>query len=159
MAEANNKDPLVFEPPKRLSPEERAKRYEELSRRSTLSAIYARHRDPNLYVRWARDDKWDVPGHLHLGFEYAKDNPKAKRENRRIDTVVPISDDGCYRTGDVVLMEIERDAYEFYCNQNVLRARLMIDQGQQEFRNEARKRNVPTFTRDKQGHPVFDKND
>ena len=156
---AEPKDPLVFEPPVRLSPEERAKRYEHLARRSQLSAIYARHRDPNLYVRWSRDDKFDIATHRHLGFEFARDNPKAKPENRRIDTVVPISDDGFYRTGDVILMEIERDAYEYYCNQNVVRARAQIEQGKEEFRNEARKRRVPTFTRDQGGHPVFDKND
>lgn len=149
----------TFTPPLRLSPEERARRYEELSRKTMLSAIYARHRDPNLYVRWARDDKFDIATHRHLGFDFARDNPKTKLENRRIDTVVPISDDGFYRTGDVILMEIDRDTYDFYCNKNVERSRDQMEQGPREFRNEARKRRVPTFTRDKGGHPVFDQND
>jgi hypothetical protein len=142
----------------RLTPEERARHYEELQRRTMLSAIYARHRDPNLYVRWVRDDKFDVATHRHLGFDFARDNPKVKPDNRRIDTVVPISEDGFYRTGDVILMEINRDDYEYYCNQNVERSRKMIDSGKDEFRNEARKRKVPTFTRDEGGHPQFDRN-
>ncbi len=138
----------------RLSPEERARRYDELRRKSELSPIYARHRDPDMYVRWARDDKRDIATHKHLGFTFAKDNPKTPEEKRTIDTVVDISEDGMYRMGDVILMQIDRDAYEFYNAENVRRSREMVNTGKKVFREEAAKMRVPTFERDEFGNRV-----
>ena len=135
--------------------EERHRRYAELTRRASLSPIYARHRDPAMYVRWVRDDKYDIATHKHMLFEFAKDSPKTPEPQRRINTVVPVSDDGLYRTGDVILMEIKRDDYEFYLNENVKRSKLMVNSGKDSFKNDAKRLKVPTFDRDSGGHPQF----
>jgi hypothetical protein len=137
-----------------LTDEERQRRYETLRRKSSLSAIHAEHRNPGLKVRWVRDDKFDVAFHKHMGFEFCKDNPKTPEAQRQIDTVVAISDDGMYRTGDVILMQINRDDYEFYQRENVRRSREMVDAGKKTFRSEAQKMDVPTFERDKAGNIV-----
>jgi hypothetical protein len=133
--------------PTPLTPEERARRYEELRRKQSSSRIYARHRNPNMYVRWARDDSNDIALHKHLGFVFAKDNPKGPEDKRRIDTVVQLGEDGMYRIGDVILMEIPRDDYEFYCNENAQRSRELVDAGKRSFRDEAEKLGVETFER------------
>jgi|SRR5215831_1153054 len=131
-----------------ITPEERAKRYEELRRRSMLSAIFAQHRNPDMVVRWVRDDNHDIARHKHLGFVFAKDNPKVPEDKRLIDTVVGISDDGFYRTGDVILMQIDREAYDFYLAENVRRSREMMTSGKSNFKDSARRQHVPTFDRE-----------
>lgn len=141
----------VFTP---MTDDERRKRYDELRRRSSLSRIFARHRNPDMYVKWARDDRHDIALHKHLGFELVKDNPRLAEAKRMIDTVVPISEDGFYRTGDVILVQIPRLDYEFYCQMNVEESRRMVNAGKEGFKADAAKLGIPVFERDKAGHII-----
>jgi hypothetical protein len=136
-----------------LTPEERAARYEELRRRSVTSRIFARAKDPGIAVRWVRRDtnNHDVSLHEYLGFKIAKDNPKRPKEQRRFETAVPLGDDGIYVCGDVILMEISREDYEFYLSEGVARSRAQMDSGKAAFHEEAHKAKVPTFERDQNG--------
>jgi hypothetical protein len=134
-----------------MTDEERRARYEFLQRRSMMSSIYAVHRNSDWVVRWVRDDKFDVPRHRHLGFEFAKDEPKAAESQRQVDTVVPLSEDGFYRTGDVILMMIPRIDYNFYMAENARQSKAMINAGKDGFKHEAAKHDFPTFERDKRG--------
>ena len=139
---------------KPMTDDERRRRYEELRRRSSLSRIYARHRNPDMYVKWARDDRYDRALHKHLGFEIVHEDPKKPEARRLIDTVVPISDDGFYRTGDVILVQIPRIDYEFYCQMNVEESRRMVNAGKEGFKSDAAKLGIPVFERDKAGHII-----
>jgi hypothetical protein len=132
-----------------MTSEERSRRYERMRRRSQESAIFARPRDPNVYVRWVRDDKHDVSRHRHMGFRIVKENPKLAEDKRRIDTVVELGEDGTYRTGDVVLMEIAKDDYDYLLQEAVQRSRDQVDVGKETFRSEAEKLEVPTFERER----------
>jgi hypothetical protein len=134
---------------KPLTDEERRARYEFLRRRSMLSPIYAIHRNPDWVVRWVFNGKIqsEITTHLHLGFEFATDDPTVEASERQIDTVVPISDDGFYRTGDVILMQIPKIDYDFYLSENVRQSRLMVDQGKEGFKEEAKRIKLPTGKR------------
>ena|SRR5215831_13665414 len=145
-----------FQEPRTLTPEERVARYEELRRRSAMSRIFAEARNPAIAVRWVRkDDPNDLALHEWWGFIIAKEpNPKAPKEKRRFNTAIPPREDGTYVCGDVILMEIAKDDYDFYLNQNRAMANSMIDNGQKAFRDEAEKLEVATFMRDKTGRHV-----
>lgn len=138
-----------------MTDEERRRRYDELRKRSALSRIYARHRDPDMYVRWARDDKHDIALHKHLGFEMVREpNPKAPESRRIVETVVPMSEDGMYRTGDVILMQIPRVDYEFYAEENAKESRRMLNAGKEGFKHNAKLHGIPVFERDSSGNIV-----
>ena len=141
-------------PPVPLTPEERERRYEELRQRSANSRIYVEPRDPNIAVRWVRNDPHDISLHEWMGFKFAKDNPKLPKEQRRFQTTVQLREDGTYILGDVILMEIARDDYEFYINEGIQRSRDLVHAGKRAFRTEAAKLDVPTFERDKAGNIV-----
>ena len=51
-------------------------------------------------------------------------------------------------------MEIAKDDYDYYLNQNRALANEMIPQGQRAFRDEAAKLEVTTFTRDRSGAKI-----
>jgi len=156
VTEAKPQPPPELEEPRLLTPEERAARYEELRKRSAISRIYAKARNPAIEVRWVRkDDLNDIALHEYWGFKIAREpNPKAPKEKRRFDTAVPPRDDGTYVCGDVILMEIAKDDYDFYLNQNRAIANSMISDGQRAFRDEAEKLDVATYVRDKSGRRV-----
>ena len=145
-----------FQEPRILTPEERALRYEELRRRQLNSRIFAEARNPAIAVRWVRkDDPNDIALHEWWGFIIAKEpNPKAPKDKRRFHTAIPPREDGTYICGDVILMEIAKDDYDFYLNQNRATANEMIPQGQRAFREEAAKLDVVTYARDKSGTKI-----
>ncbi len=139
--------------PKKLSAKERAARHEELRRRSSQSAIFAECKNPDIAVRWVRkDDPNDISLHEWMGFQIAKEpDPKAERAKRRFNTSVSPREDGTYVLGDVILMEIQKDDYDFFVNEGIERSRQQVDGGKETFRHEAAKLDVPTFERDKAG--------
>ena len=152
---ADEKAPAeTFTPPKKLTPEERERRYAELRRKSSLSPLWAEHRDPAMHVRWVRDDKNDIAYHKHLGYDFAKDRVEVPEAARSIDTVVQISEDGFYRHGDVILMQIDKDTHEYYSQRDVEYGRQMVGAGIANFKETAARLNVPTFERDKSGRII-----
>jgi len=132
-----------------MTPEEREARYEYLERMSMLSPIHATHRNPDWVVRWVFNGKVqsDITIHKAMGFEFATDNPKAPESERQVETTVQISDDGFYRLGDVILMQIPRMDYEFFMARNVNKSRLMVDNGKESFKEEAKRIKLPTGKR------------
>lgn len=138
--------------PKPMTPEERERRYEELSRMSELSAIWVRPRNPEIAVRWVRNESRDIALHKTQGFRIVAEDPKLPESKRRFETMIPPNEDGNYVYGDVILMEAARMDYEFFIEQGLKRSRLQMDQGKQSFIEESRKRGVPTFERDKMGN-------
>ncbi len=84
----------------------------------------------------------------YLGFVIVRDNPKQpawKANGSR--------EDGTYIVGDVILMEIDSEIYDFLLNENVERSTQMIEGASSGFKDEAARQNVPTFdvTRPKGG--------
>jgi hypothetical protein len=132
-----------------MTPEEREKKYEELRRRANgLSKNKAEHRNPDMVVRWVHIGNQDQSYHVGLGFKVVQENPKTPLERRKVDTMIPISEDGMYRNGDVILMEIDRATYEFYLEENARLSRLQINSGKENFKDAARRQRVPSFDRD-----------
>jgi hypothetical protein len=101
-----------------------------------------------MFTRWVHVGHQDQSHHSTLGFKTVNENPKLPLEKRKIDTTIPISEDGCYRNGDVILMEIDRETYEFYLAENARLSREMINSGKETFKDAARRQRVPSFDRD-----------
>ena len=148
-----------------LTPEELARRYEKLRERAAKGPIYAVHRNPQMHVRWVHrgynnkenvDISQDISNHRHMGYEFAKDDPNKPEEERLIDTVVGISLDGQYRTGDVVLMQIDRASHDYYHACERQASRDMLSGTKANFKNEAALQGVEAFEfeRDKYGNKI-----
>lgn len=138
---------------KEMTPE-RLARYEELRKRQRMSRIFAECKDKSIAVRWVRkDDAVDISHHEWMGFRIAKEpNPTATPEERRFHTAVPCQPDGTYVIGDVILMEILADDYEFFIEEGANRATALMNAGKSGFIGEAQKLNVPVLERDKAGN-------
>lgn len=148
-----NDDPVV-PTTKPLTDEQRAKRYDELRRRQQMSRIFAQCNNPDISVRWVRkDDSNDISYHEWMGFKVAVEpDPNAPKDKRRFNTAVPCNEEGKYVVGDVILMEIPRDDYEFYLSECTKRSTEMVDAGKDNFITEAQRMDVPVFERDKAGN-------
>lgn len=92
---------------------------------------------------WARkDDTAEMARLDYLGFRIVKEppdgEPRFKAQGRRVD--------GTYVMGDVILMEIKTEEYEFYISENSSRAAAMSQAAKDKFREDAEKVGAPTFT-------------
>jgi len=123
-----------------LTPEQKRQRFAEL--RSRMGRSMTEVTPPaGKAAYWARKDDAPEMGRLeYLGFSIVKDDPKnpAWKANGG-------KEDGTYIIGDVILMEIDADIYEFLLNENVERGRQMIEGAAEGFKNEAARQGVPTF--------------
>jgi hypothetical protein len=99
---------------------------------------------------WARKDDENEMSRLDvLGFKIVRDdpkNPRYKANGRR--------EDGTYQLGDVVLMECPTEMYDFYKQDNLERAKNMVQGVPQTFISEAEKKNVPAFEVDEKNKKV-----
>lgn len=147
---------------KPMTDEERKKRYAELRGRMEMSRIYVEP-PKGVAVRWVRkDDSIDISKHEWMGFRIVVDDPKlpALKQSespgtsgrRRFRTAIPCNADGTYVIGDVILMEIPAEDYEFFLSEGVARSRALVDAGKKNFLAEAEKLDVPAFERDKAGN-------
>jgi hypothetical protein len=90
---------------------------------------------------WARKDDANEMGRLeYIGFIIVHDDPK-----QPIWKANGAKEDGTYIIGDVILMEIDAETYEFLLNENVERGRQMIEGASESFKSEAARQGVPTF--------------
>jgi hypothetical protein len=123
-----------------LTPEARRQRYAELRARMgrQMTEVTA---PAGKSGYWARKDDLAEMGRLeYLGFKIVKDNPKQpawKANGAR--------EDGTYIIGDVILLEIDSDLYEFLLNENIERGRQAVEGASESFKIEAARQNVPTF--------------
>ena len=138
--------------PKRLTPEEIAAKYAKFRARAAVSNIFAEARDPNLAVKWVRDDKDSLTMHRIQGFSIAREpNPKASEDQRLFKSINGCDPDGCYRHGDVILMVADRDEYDFHFNEGLELSRQRVESGKDSFPEAARKSGATAFQRDRNG--------
>jgi hypothetical protein len=55
-------------------------------------------------------------------------------------------EDGTFQLGDLILMEIDSDSYDYYLQDNIERSDALVRAAKEEFQAEAAKKGVPTFT-------------
>jgi hypothetical protein len=123
-----------------LTPEQRRQRYDEL--RARMGRQMTEVTPPaGKAGYWARVNDAPEMGRLeNLGFVVVKDNPSAPAWKAN-----GAKDDGTYVIGDVILMEIDADLYQFLLDENIERGRQMVEGGSDSFKLEAQRQGVPTF--------------
>lgn len=123
-----------------LTPEERRQRYDAL--RARMGRAMTETTPPaGKAGYWARINDAPEMGRLeYLGFKIVKDDPKHPAWIAN-----GAKEDGTYVIGDVILMEIDADIYEFLLHENVERGREMIEGASGAFELEAARSGVPTF--------------
>jgi hypothetical protein len=125
-----------------LTKEQKAKRFAELRQRMGRSLLKVDLAPAGRTPYWARKDDANELARLEaLGFSIVHDSdPKAllwKAPGRR--------EDGTFVVGDVILMSIESDLYEEYLAYNAELQTKMISAGAEDFKEQARQRDVPVF--------------
>jgi len=136
---------------KSLTKEERETRWKELREKLALSRIYVKA-PAGITPRWVRkDDSNDMSYHEWMGFVIAREDPKVPKDKRRFQTSVPIREDGTYIVGDVILMEIDTETYQFYIRERLQQANAIPQAAKKEFREQAEALKAPTFERDRSG--------
>ena len=134
-----------------MTQEEREARWKELRQRMSVSRIYVKA-PQGITVRWARkDDANDMSYHEWMGFVIVREDPTIVKEKRRFQTAVPVREDGTYIVGDVILMEIDTETYEFYIRERLQQANAVPQAAKKEFREQAEALKAPTFERDRSG--------
>lgn len=123
-----------------LTPEQRRQRFAELRARmgKSRTEVIAPAGKAGYWAR--KDDEHELGRLEYLGFSIVHDNPAApawKANGGR--------EDGTYVVGDVILLEIDAETYDFLLNENVERGRQMIDGASDAFKDAAATQQVPTF--------------
>lgn len=126
---------------KPLTLEERAKLHEKLRARMSQSRLSV-VAPLGWTAYWARkEDDSEMARLDYLGFRIVreiKDKPKRyKAQGAR--------EDGTYCMGDVILMEIKTEEYEFYQNEATKRASGAAEAAKEKFKDDAHKQGSPTF--------------
>lgn len=130
-----------------LTPEEKSKRYAELRARMQVSKLTVKP-PAGFTPYWARkDDTAEMARLDYLGFRIVKEvEGKPNRytaQGRRAD--------GTYVMGDVILMEIPTEDYQFYLQENSARAAQMSQAAKEKFLEDAEKSGAPTFVVKRKG--------
>src|SRR5436190_1787190 len=112
-----------------MTPEERKARLDEIRRRMQLSTLSVT--PPSGWVcRWARStDSQDIARLEYKGYQIVKDDPKSPRYK----TAIRCRDDGTYSVGDVILVEIPQEIWEFLREDEKERADLMVQSAEAVF--------------------------
>lgn len=129
-------------PAKPLTREERRARFVHLREQHSVSPLKVTG-DPSKAYYWARKDSTAELSRLQFkGFEIVHDDvksPKIQAAGRQLD--------GTYIMGDVILMHIDKELYEFFKDENLEKGENRLTQAEQDFIGEAAKQGVPTFER------------
>ena len=128
--------------PKVLSAEERRQLYDKLRLRMSTSKL-AVTAPPGMQAYWARkNDDSEMARLDYLGFRKVIEiNGQPKRYKAQ-----GLREDGTYVMGDVILMEISSDEYNFYVEENSRKASEMARSAKEKFVEDAEKQGAPTFT-------------
>jgi len=122
-------------------PVERKAWYDKMRLRMGQSRIKVGKVPGGITIYWARkDDVYEMSRLDSMGFKVVRDDPK----NPRFDCH-GLREDGTYVMGDVILMEISTELYEFYKMDNADRARMLVEGVPQGFINNAASQDVPAF--------------
>ena len=133
-----------------LTPEERKARLDEIRRRMTMSTL---HVEPpkGWEARWARHvDTQDIARLEYKGYQIVKDDPKTPRYK----TAVRCREDGTYIVGDVILMEVPSEVFEFLKENEREKADLLVRGATEDFISRTLGEGVPTFERDARGREI-----
>lgn len=126
---------------KQLSEEERKALYAKLRDRMRKSRLEILHPQLGRSYYWARSkDETELSRLDMLGFRVVKSDPKTPKP-----VANGLHEDGTYQLGDVILMDIDSEIYEYYLQDNIARADALIHSSQESFREEAERQGVPTF--------------
>jgi hypothetical protein len=144
--------PISAEPKAVLSAAERKRRYEELRQRIGKPRLDVRGR-PGKHYLWApRGDSNELDRLDLMGYTIVRE-PKPKEvlagQAKPQIQAAGLREDGTYDLGDVILMEVDEEVYEFITLENEERTAAMMMQGKSNFTFEAEKQGVPTFEVDK----------
>lgn len=122
-------------------PEARREWYRQMRERMGKSRFAVEKVPAGYTPYWARkDDEAELSRLDMYGFKIVHDDPKNPRYKAN-----GLRDDGTYVLGDVILMEIQTEMYEFYKEENLEQARMLVEGVPQSFINEAEKQKVPAF--------------
>jgi hypothetical protein len=131
-------------------PNARKEWYRQMRERLGKSRFKVERIPSGYSVYWARkDDETELSRLDTLGFKIVRDDPKDPRYKAN-----GLREDGTYILGDVILMEIPTEMYEFYKEDNLDRARMLVEGVPQAFIQEAEKSKVPAFEIDEKHKPV-----
>lgn len=124
-----------------LSPEERKKAYAALRLRMSKSKLEV-IAPPGLSPYWARKgDDTELARLDYLGFRIVKELDRSKLRFK----AQGLKEDGTYVMGDVILMCIPTDEYEFYLSENADRSSQMSSAAKAKFIEDAERQGAPTF--------------
>jgi hypothetical protein len=125
-----------------LSPEEKKILYAKLRERMRRQVLEVSKCPQGRTPYWARKQDRNEMSRLDvLGFKPVVDDPESPLwgANGR-------KEDGTFQLGDLILMEIDSDSYDYYLQDNIERSDALVRAAKEDFRAEASKQGVPTFT-------------
>ena len=132
--------PVSAPPAKQLTPEEKRQRFAELRKRMGRSQIEVTA-PPGKTGYWAPvDDSREMGRLTYLGFQVVHDDPKNPSWKAN-----GLKADGTYVIGDVILMEVETDIYDFLQNEYIETNIAHRQNAPRVFIEEAGTQGVPTF--------------
>ena len=129
---------------KPLTREQRKEKFAHIREKMRVSPLKVTG-EPHKAYYWARkDDETEMARLNYLGFTVVNDpDGKVKASGKR--------QDGTYIMGDVILMEIDKELYEYFKDENLERAENLIASAKEDFIGESAKQGVPTFERGEKG--------
>ena len=137
--------PVSASPAKPLSDLEKEQRFRELRSRMNESRLKV-IAPPGKVGYWARkDDEQELSRLNYMGFEIVHEaDPK-----KPIWKASGLREDGTYCLGDVILVEIDAETYEFYLQEDQRKSEALVGSVKQSFVDDAERQGVPTFKVDK----------
>jgi hypothetical protein len=131
-------------------PVERAAWYARMRERMGKSRFEVAKIPAGYTPYWARKDDNEEMSRLDvLGFKVVRDDPKNPRYKAN-----GLKEDGTYVMGDVILMEISTDEYDFYKEVNTQKAENLVSGVPAAFIAEAARNAVPAFAVDENHRKV-----
>lgn len=136
--------PTSATPVKQLSDDERRKQFAQLRERMSRSRLEVTA-PPGRHPYWARkQDEQELARLEWLGFTVVRDDPKAP-----LWKAAGLREDGTYSLGDVILMSIDEDTYQFLLEEDAQKAQNLVGSVKQSTEDEINKAGAPTFQVDK----------
>lgn len=133
--------PVSASPAKPLSDEEKRIHFAELRARMKVSRLKV-DAPAGKTPYWARkEDEQELSRLDYMGFRIVHDDPKAPKWKAS-----GAREDGTYCLGDVILMEIDTELYEFFLDEDRRQSEALVSSIKQSVVDEAEKQGVPTFS-------------
>jgi hypothetical protein len=144
--------PVSAKPAAQLTAEERERRYKDLRQRMGKPRLEVRG-EPGIHYLWASRsdanelDRLDLVGYTIVRCENAKE-VLAGKAKPKIEAG-GLREDGTYIQGDVFLMQVDEEIYEFIMLENERKSNNQQSSAKENFIYEAEQKGVPSFEVDK----------